>query len=172
LISARDTNQIEPDDIAAVALFVHPHWLRVCDIAEPTTGLEAKFSYRLTSAMALRGLDTGALSTFSDAACQDPALTALRDRVHAEGDETLGDTAARARIVLKSGAVIERAHNLDQPLPIDARETKARAKAAALVGHDKAEALWRAINALDSGGTRAFVAELASGHADTMEKYR
>jgi 2-methylcitrate dehydratase PrpD len=170
LIAARDTNTFKPDDIAEVTLFVHPHWLKVCDIPAPTTGLEAKFSYRLTSAMALSGLDTGALSTFTDALCANPALTSLRDRVRAEGDATLSDTAARARIELRSGVIIDQSHDLDKPLPIDTREAKARAKAAALLGKDKAEALWRAIHALDEGSTGTFATLLAGATRDIMEK--
>ncbi len=46
----------------------------------------AKFSYRLTSAMALAGRDTGALDAFTDEACAEPALMALRDRVRVEAD--------------------------------------------------------------------------------------
>ncbi len=41
--------------VKSVALRVNPRWLRVCDIPAPRTALEAKFSYRLTSAMALAG---------------------------------------------------------------------------------------------------------------------
>ncbi len=46
-------------DVEAVVLTVAPKWLRVCDLPTPATGLEAKFSYRLTTAMALAGMDTG-----------------------------------------------------------------------------------------------------------------
>ena len=55
-------------------------------------------------------------------------------------------------------------------MPLDTREAKARAKAATLVGKDKAEALWRAIHALDEGATSAFATLLAGATRDMMEK--
>ena len=40
----------------------------------PRTGLEAKFSLRLTTAMALAGVDTGDLTTYSEQTAADPVL--------------------------------------------------------------------------------------------------
>ncbi|MEL6266802.1 MAG: MmgE/PrpD family protein, partial [Pseudomonadota bacterium] len=94
IATLRDAHRLAPEAVEAVALTVNPRWLKVCDIPAPTTGLEAKFSYRLTAAMALAGRDTGALTTFSDAACADPTLLALRDRVRVTADEAVTDTGA------------------------------------------------------------------------------
>lgn len=143
--------KIRSDDIETIAVTTHPRWLRVCHILAPATGLEAKFSYRLTAAMALSHVDTGALASFTDALCADPALASLRDRVAVETDETLPDTATRVRIRLRNGEGLEQAFDLDAPLPVEVREAKIRAKAASLLGAERAETFWKAIAGLDEG---------------------
>jgi 2-methylcitrate dehydratase PrpD len=147
-------------DVASVTLTVAPKWLRVCDLPAPVTGLEAKFSYRLTSAMALAGRDTGVLATFSDEACRDPALIELRDRVRVETDAALADTAARVSIALGSGRMLAADHDLDRPIPLPEKERKLRAKAAALVGAGRADAIWSAIGQLETQGVAGFAAHL------------
>jgi hypothetical protein len=124
---------------------VHPRWLGVCNITAPTTGLEAKFSFRLTAAMALAGVDTSALATFSDESCTNPALLALRDRVSVQTESGMSDTAAKVRITPRSGETICAEHDLVAPMPRSERETRVRNKAAALLGNDVAEKVWKAI---------------------------
>jgi 2-methylcitrate dehydratase PrpD len=135
---------LDPSAVAGVTLTVAPKWLRVCDLPTPETGLEAKFSYRLTTAMALAGRDTGALGTFSDEACREPVLIRLRDRVHVTTDATFADTQAHAEIRLTDGRALTAAHDLDRPIPLADKERKLAAKAAALVGAERAGELWTA----------------------------
>jgi 2-methylcitrate dehydratase PrpD len=72
---------LAPEEIARVEVRVDPSLLAVCNIAEPRTGLEGKFSLRATTAMALRGDDTADPATFTEARMADPRLVQLRDRV-------------------------------------------------------------------------------------------
>lgn len=130
-----------PSDIEAVEIRVHPRWLSVCDIAAPTSGLEAKFSYRLTAAAALSGHDTGALATFSEALCTAPDLVRLRDLVRVTGDETLTETAARVSVLCGSGTTLEEAHDIDQTLPLATLSVKILSKSAALIGESRARAI-------------------------------
>ncbi|TCO71296.1 MmgE/PrpD family protein [Rhodovulum euryhalinum] len=131
---------LDVDAVTAIRVVTHPRWLRVCNQPAPDTGLGAKFSYRLIAAMVLAGRDTAALSTFSDAACADPALIRLRDRVRVEADETLPETAARVIVETREGPR-EGAHDLDAPLPLGLRSDKLRAKAASLLGRETAARL-------------------------------
>ncbi|MGG7644653.1 MmgE/PrpD family protein [Rhodovulum sp. YNF3179] len=140
---------VAPGGVAAVTVTTHPRWLRVCNQPAPRTGLEAKFSYRLTAAMALAGRDTGALDTFGDRAASDPALVALRDKVTVETDETLPETAARVSVWLSDGQRLEAAHDLAAPMRLETRQAKLRAKGAALLGAEGAERLWSAVTAGD-----------------------
>jgi len=139
---ARSSHQLDAADVDKVTITVHPRWLGVCNIASPTTGLEAKFSYRLTAAMALSGLDTSALSTFSDDNCADPALVKLRDRVSVQTDANMNDTAAQVRISRRAGEVILATHDLSAPMPRAEREQRVREKAASLLDRQTAERLW------------------------------
>lgn len=153
-------------EIAEIRIETNPRWLSVCAIAEPTTGLEAKFSYALTAAMALRGDDTAALETFTDARCREPELQALRDRVTVIADPALGDTAARAALRLASGAELRADHDLAAPAPISAREDAVRRKAAALIGAEATARLTAAIEGLNTGpvaGLTELLREIAAG---------
>ena len=158
-LEALGTLDVAPEVVDGVEITVHPRWLSVCDIAAPTTGLEAKFSYRLTAAMVLAGRDTGALETFSDAACGEPGLVALRDRVRVVADEAVPETAARV-MVRAAGRVLEAGHDLDAPISLDARAAKVGAKARALLGDERAG---RVAAAVAAGNIGALAAELAAG---------
>ncbi|MEL6774854.1 MAG: MmgE/PrpD family protein, partial [Pseudomonadota bacterium] len=131
----------EPATVEAVEVTVHPRWLAVCNIERPATGLEAKFSYRLTAAMALAGVDTAALETYSEAITIRPDLVALSDRVRVATDPALADTAARVAVT-SVGVRREAAHDLADPGPLEQRVARVRAKAASLIGADRAEAIW------------------------------
>ncbi|SMX35144.1 MmgE/PrpD family protein [Actibacterium lipolyticum] len=139
-------DQTDPDNIARVTVTTHPRWLTVCNLSAPQTGLEAKFSYRLTAAMALSGYDTGALSSFSDALCVDPKLTALRDKVVVLTDETLAETATRVVVERGDGTSVSARFDLDTPIALDVRRGKLRAKAISLLGADREGRLWGAVS--------------------------
>ena len=71
-----ESNVFDPRQIQAVSIEVDPGHLRVCNIQEPSTGLEAKFSLRFTTAMAITGTDTSNIDTFTD------ELTGVEELVH------------------------------------------------------------------------------------------
>jgi hypothetical protein len=48
-------NGLDPSAVTGVDIRVNPCWLTVCDIKQPRTGLEAKFSYIMVTAMTLHG---------------------------------------------------------------------------------------------------------------------
>ncbi len=131
---------VAPGDVTAVDVAVHPRWLSVCDLPAPETGLEAKFSFRLTAALVLAGQDTGLSGTFTDMATRDPVLVALRDRVRVTGDEALAETAARVRVTA-GDRVAEAAHDIAAPIAPDVLASRLRAKAAGLLGAERAQAL-------------------------------
>ena len=142
LTRARDMLGIKPCDVKGVTLSVPPRYLKVCNIFRPQTGLEAKFSYRLCSAMLLAGRDTAALSAYSDAACKDPDLIALHDRVEVRGVDGLAETEARARVTTNDGRSVEVTHDIDRMASLELRERMIKAKAQALLGKNPAIALW------------------------------
>ena len=163
LLSLRESNRPDPQSIDRVVITTNPGWLKVCNIAEPATGLEAKFSYRLTAAMVLAGVDTGALNTYRDDLCSDHSLVALRDKVQVEADENLPETAARVSVSTHSGATLNAEHDLEHPLPVEIREEKIRKKAAVLLGDEKSNGLWRTVEQLDQTGVEDFSKFLRCG---------
>lgn len=148
LISARDDHGVAPAEIESVELTVNPRLLRVCNIERPTAGLEAKFSFRLTAAMALCGYDTSALATFTAENCREPDLAALRDRVRVATDESLSESAAQIRIERRSNDAVVIRHDICDPMPVAVREAKVCAKAAVLLGADRAERCWQDVQGL------------------------
>ncbi|HUY27718.1 MAG TPA: MmgE/PrpD family protein [Candidatus Binataceae bacterium] len=96
----RTEHRFDPASIASVEVHIEPGALNVCNIAEPRTGLEGKFSLRATTAMALSGIDTSNLETFTDAQVTDARLVALRDRVTIVPDKKMGGT--QAEVIVES----------------------------------------------------------------------
>lgn len=75
--SLRAEHGLDARAIERVEVLVAPGCLDVCNIAEPRTGLEGKFSLRATVAMALLGDDTADPAVFNDARMAAPDLRAL-----------------------------------------------------------------------------------------------
>jgi 2-methylcitrate dehydratase PrpD len=151
VLEALDAICNEPDfdgeQVGGVTIIVNPSWLKVCDIAKPETGLEAKFSFRLTAAMALAGVDTAVLASFSDTICQRPDLV----RLH---------TAAAVEVQLASGSTLAGKFDIDDAVPLAVQQEKLRAKAASLIGVQAADALWQVISGLENRSTAEFAAAL------------
>lgn len=162
---AKTDHAVTASDAQAVTISIDPLFLKVCNIAEPSTGLEAKFSFRLAAAMALSGWDTARLETFSAAACTDPALVALRDRVKVEARDVGTPTTAEVRIETAGGAV-ETQYDIDAELPVETRTRKVRAKAASLLGGERAEAMWSRIAEMPTKNSPFRLTDLLGGRAD------
>ena len=86
-----------------IKLQVAPAADAMCNIAEPRTGLELKFSLKGVCAMTLAGFDTANPVSYDDAAANDPQLRALASKVDVDLDPALklGDTIVH----LHEGAV-------------------------------------------------------------------
>src|SRR5438105_12779732 len=99
-LKLRRDNGFAPGDIDAVEVRASAGCRGVCDIAEPTTGLEGKFSLRVTTAMALLGDDTSDPATFNDERMRAHDLRTLRDRVVFSPE--LGLPATRATVIVRA----------------------------------------------------------------------
>ena len=159
MLEALRTLTVDADRVEAVVVETHPRWLRVCDQPAPTTGLGVKFSYRMTAAMALRGVSTADPDNFTDAVAADPRLIGLRDRVSVVATDALTEMQARVAVTLSDGTVLRASHDLDAPLSLDARETRLRQKAETVLGPGLSEELWSATGATDPGALIALIAQ-------------
>lgn len=96
----RLNHNLTPDRVGTVRLRVDGAADRVCNIPAPTTGLESKFSLRMTTAMALAGVETGRLDAYTEATAADPVLVGLREKV--EIDFQTGWPHTRAEIEVET----------------------------------------------------------------------
>ena len=154
----RATAAVAATAIEAIEIRVAPVTDRVCNIAAPRTGLEAKFSLSLTTAMALAGRDTSAIAAFSDGTACDPELTRLRDKVRIVFDPDYPEAKGTVRIETVGGKEFSASHDAGIA-NTDLLQQQARlgAKFMALVkpalGQDRADALQTAISSLGHGGS-------------------
>ncbi|HUK58992.1 MAG TPA: MmgE/PrpD family protein [Stellaceae bacterium] len=88
---------------------------KVCNIVKPTTGLEAKFSLRFTVALALAGIDTARLGTYSDERTTEPRLKTLADMVRIEFVDGWESSRATLGVTLEGGRKFSAAHDSGIP---------------------------------------------------------
>ena len=118
-------------DVEKITLKVDPGHLKVCDIPEPKTGLEIKFSIRHLAAMALGGEDTAALGTYSDEMANRPVYREGSRRVTLDTKPLPQEHrhGAAVAIVLKDGRELLAETNVGIPASdVAAQGEKLRAK--------------------------------------------
>ena len=131
-----------PDQIEMMSVSTNSRFMRVCNIASPTTGLEAKFSFRLVMALAVLGYDTAALDTYTDEICSVPSVVGLRDMVVVNVDDTLAETESVVTVRDKSGVQKTVQYDLSDLLPLAEKQARIAAKSASLIGNAAAQHLW------------------------------
>ena len=131
-----------PDQIEMMSVSTNSRFMRVCNIASPTTGLEAKFSFRLVMALAVLGYDTAALDTYTDEICSVPSVVGLRDMVVVNVDDTLAETESVVTVRDKSGVQKTVRYDLSDLLPLAEKQARIAAKSASLIGNAAAQRLW------------------------------
>lgn len=107
----REKSAASSNAIQSIEMRVPPVADRVCNIAKPATGLEAKFSLRLTVAMALAGRDTSGIATYTDELIREPELIRLRDMATIEFVEDYPEAKADVSIVTADGRRFTAAHD-------------------------------------------------------------
>lgn len=101
---------VSPHDVTELTLRVPAEHLAACNIAEPQTGLESKFSLRHVAALTLSGYDTADIGVFSDEVSQQPGLRDLRQKVRVQGDLD-SRFEARATLRLADGRIFDAAYD-------------------------------------------------------------
>ena len=161
----RERHGLDREKIGAVEVRVAPPLLDVCNIEEPKTGLEGKFSLRATTALALLGEDTSDLSIYSEAKMAEPQLVALRDRVRVIPTEGLGPMQAQVRIE-GDGQHCEAETDINVPASdLDAQGRRLRSKfltlAAPVLGAGRAAELSDAVSSASEIGSVAELVRMA-----------
>ena len=123
---------VDCSDIRSITMTVNPAILDVCGIADPVTGLEAKFSLRGTQALLVRGVDTAAIASFSDEPINRADVQSFIPNVVIETDEALHTMATKVKVRTDSG-LVEAASDISRPATdLDAQGAQLRAKFDAL----------------------------------------
>jgi 2-methylcitrate dehydratase PrpD len=151
----REQHGLTPERIARIHLSLDETCDRICNIPAPRTGLEAKFSLRLTTAMALAGVDTGGLASYSEATATDPTLIALRDKVEFDFAAGRPNTVAELELELTDGSRLSTSYDSGIPATDIAEqgrrlEEKFTSLAEPILGRAKTGDLLGEISRLDS----------------------
>jgi len=136
---AFDLKKVQKVDINAAE-----RTMTMCNILNPETGLEMKFSHRLTAALALSGEETGSLEVYSEDTAHRPDLVALRDKIAVHGHADYGPSTTDITVHQSDGTVIRESRDMAIPnKDVDAQwaklETKFRALANPLIGAEKTD---------------------------------
>lgn len=159
-------HDVDPADVAHVRIRTAEAADRVCNIAEPQTGLEAKFSLRLTVALALAGYDTAAFETYGDAATVAPELVRLRDRTTVVFEPGWKETQAEVTITRRDGSDVSAVHDSGIPASDVADQgkrirTKFMTLVAPTLGDERAARLADAIDGLEDEPSLRSLLDLA-----------
>ncbi|WP_407495827.1 MmgE/PrpD family protein [Pseudooceanicola sp. MF1-13] len=145
---------VDPETVSAVRLHVPEGHSKVCDVRDPKTGLDVKFSIRHLAALALNGANTASLDLYSDVTAQNADLGTLRKKV-----ELVHDNVVRPRyqvdVVVETtdGRKLKSAYDVGTPATdLDMQEKALRLKASSLMdpvlGDGAADTLFQAVDAL------------------------
>ncbi len=151
----RDQHGLSLDDLQAMTLHVRPGHLTVCNIPDPKTGLEIKFSIRHCAAMALDGIDTAALAAYSDDNAVDPRLGEARAKIALQTTDQIERHAARVVLTLKDGRTLEAQSDAGVPASdVDGQWTRLARKfdalSVAVIGADRAARLKQGVGDLEN----------------------
>ena len=138
-------NNFNPDSIEKISIQTQPSWLQVCNIDSPKTGLEAKFSYRLTAAMSLHGVDTGRLDSYNEKICFDEKIVKTRDKVEVIPNDQMTNT--EALIELKDGSEIyKNSHDLNNKIENELLQKKILTKSSSLLSDKLSNEIFNVLN--------------------------
>ncbi|MGB7304750.1 MAG: MmgE/PrpD family protein, partial [Burkholderiaceae bacterium] len=114
----REEHQIGLDDMQTIEIQVPESHKKVCDIREPETGLNIKFSIRHLAAMALDGQNTASLDMYSDQNANDARYVDARRRVELAPTPHSDSDLFRSAIVVittKDGRSLRAEYNVAIP---------------------------------------------------------
>jgi len=116
-------------DIDRVVVLVNPLSTRICRFDYPSTGLEAKFCIRATTAMALLGDRLGDPGTFSDERIRRQDFVEMMAKISLVADEAMPRQNAVVEIDMRDGRRLRGHHDSSIPATdIDAQESRLRHK--------------------------------------------
>ena len=172
---AREQASLGLNDLEAMTITVSGNHASACNIAEPHSGLNIKFSIRHLAALALDGADTADLDLYRDEVARDARLGAARERIRLDVvSPRVGALRHSAQITLQTrdGRTIKASADVSEPaVDLDRQWQRLVDKARAIVlpryGEQAFETLVTAVAQLDEA---ADLADLEAALALTARK--
>ncbi len=164
----REKHTLAPDNIEKIEVHVPASYQKMCNIQNPTTGLEGKFSLRFTTAMAFAGENTGRTDSYSEETCADPKIVSLRDKISVVPQESWEHANSEVIVSTNDGLVLRQMTDVSIAETDQARQwarlaDKFRGLAEPVIGAEKAEKVIEAVGTLESRDGLAEIAELCRG---------
>ncbi|MEO8541474.1 MAG: MmgE/PrpD family protein [bacterium] len=110
----KDDHKLRPEDIDRIDLVVPEGHLLMCNIEQPATGLEGKFSLRYAASLAMFEMDA-AESRFTNEYVKREDIGAMMQRVHVTPQTGDWERGTRVTVRTRSGATYEEQVNLNIP---------------------------------------------------------
>ena len=129
-------NIIDIKKITKIKIETNSSWLKVCNIPRPSTGLEAKFSYALTSSMILNGINMSKPNSYNQKICKDNAITKIRDKVIVVGNNNIPKSKSIVTIH-QNNEKITKSFDLSDSIKPNVLYEKILKKSEALLGKKK-----------------------------------
>lgn len=152
VIALRAQSGVSPASVDELRLRVHPLVLSITGVAEPSTGLQSKFSLTHSAAVAFAEGHAG-IRQYTDAKARDPVLTALRRKISAVADASLRKEEAHASLAAGGRAwqvhVPYASGTAQNPMSDAALESKFIANAAPVLGDAGAARVRDAVRELE-----------------------
>lgn len=151
----REQFDVKPEEIGKVVVRIAADSDSICNIQEPQTGLQLKFSLRGTTALALLREDMSSIDLFQDLTARRADVIAIRDRVTVDLKPDWVRNYSEVEVALRNGKTVMQASTVGVPEPdrelLRRRlETKFLQLATPLLGEDKARAAMDMINNVDA----------------------
>lgn len=147
---------LRPEDVEKITLKVDAGLDRMCNIAEPRTGLAVKFSLRFNAALALHGFSTADIATYADSLADNADLARTAAQVEVElAPEGWPEDLTEVTVMRRDGIVLTERHDTsvrtEDMVTLRTRiEAKYHALAAPVIGQDAAWTLAAAVTDVDA----------------------
>jgi 2-methylcitrate dehydratase PrpD len=167
-VALREQHDLAADRIEKVEVRVPASYQKMCNIQNPTTGLEGKFSLRFTTAMAFAGANTARTDSYSAETCADPKIVSLRDRINVVPEEKWEHANSEVIVSTNDGVVLRQMADASIAETDQARQwarlaDKFRGLAEPAIGAEKAEKVVEAVGRLEAQDSLVEIAELCRG---------
>jgi 2-methylcitrate dehydratase PrpD len=149
----------------------------VCNIVDPHTAAEARFSLRMMAAYALGGIDTAKLDNFDPALIRRDEVQALRRKIDIVLRDELAITFANMTVELEDGRTLSATSDCSEPATdLNVQEQRLTEKFQAIVparlGSERAERLLETLLGLERLADFSLAAQLWTANSGAQPARR